>query len=215
VACRSETSLTTTSTHIHPTLTLTLLLYKQFRAYRCDFSCFSKLQFDMICQQHLPFITDRVLTLTLSNNEDTPGQINIFLSYQPSFRQFIHLKSLSICFVHSYETLIKIFHELHHLFNLTHLLKLNWSSFGNDQVDLQPIVNNIWSLPKLTHCHCGTCDDPEKYFSLPTKVSTFLECVCISGLHIKWNQTHRSLEYTPRLKCLHIFITPFEDDDYK
>jgi hypothetical protein len=146
-----------------------LLLYKQFRAYRFDFSCFSKRQFDMICQQHLPSITDRVLTLTLSDNEDTPGQINLFLSYQPSFRQFTHLKSLSICFVHSYETLIKIVHELHHLSNLTHL-KLNSSSFGNDQLDLQSIVNNIWSLTKLTHCHCNTCDDPQKYFTQPTSV---------------------------------------------
>jgi hypothetical protein len=123
----------------------------------------------MICQQHLPSIADRVITLTLSHDEDTPGQINLFLSYQPSFRQLIHLKSLSICVVHSYETLIKIVYELHHLSNLTHL-KLNSSSFGNDQLDLQSIVNNIWSLTKLTHCHCNTCDDPQKYFTQPTSV---------------------------------------------
>ncbi|CAF5028120.1 unnamed protein product, partial [Rotaria sp. Silwood1] len=44
------------------------LLYKQFRVYYFKFRSTSKRYFDMICQQHLPFIADRVITLHLSNS---------------------------------------------------------------------------------------------------------------------------------------------------
>jgi hypothetical protein len=36
------------------------LLYKQFRFYCLVFKSLSKRNFDMICQQHLPYIADRV-----------------------------------------------------------------------------------------------------------------------------------------------------------
>ena len=191
-----------------------LLLYKKFRAYRFPLSCSSKRQFDMICQQHLPFIADRVITLVLSDNEYRPGQINLFLSYITSFSQFIHLQSLSIFCIHSYQTLLKIVDELHYLRNLTRL-DLRSCSFQNDQVDLQLINNNIWSLPKLTHCHCDVRIDRQNIFTLPTIVSTSLKHVYISGASFRWNEINRLFEYTPRLKCLRIFTIPLYDDTYQ
>lgn len=62
------------------------LLYKQFR-----FDLISKRIFDVICQQHLPFIANRVLALKLSDYKETPGQIDLFCSYILSLRQFTHL----------------------------------------------------------------------------------------------------------------------------
>jgi hypothetical protein len=61
------------------------LLYKQFRPYRFNFESISKRNFDLICQQHLPFIADRVISIQLSNYE-TVGQYDLFFSYIPSFR---------------------------------------------------------------------------------------------------------------------------------
>ena len=42
-----------------------LLLYKQFQSYRFDLLSYSKHQFDIICKQYLPFISNRVSILLL------------------------------------------------------------------------------------------------------------------------------------------------------
>ncbi|CAF3884872.1 unnamed protein product [Rotaria sp. Silwood1] len=191
-----------------------LLLYKQFQSYRFDLVSYSKHQFDIICKQHLPFISNRVTTLTLSDGKNTPGQINLFFSYIPSFRQFIHLQSLSILHIPSYHTLVKIADELHYLSNLTRL-KLNTCSFGNNQVNLQLVVNNIWSLPKLIDCYFSVWTDQLQTFILPTQLSISLKNVHISGQTLKWNQIYPLFECTPPLEYLRIFSTPFDNNDYQ
>ena len=96
------------------------LLYKQFRFYSFKFHSKSKRNFDMICYQHLPFMADRVISLTLSNDADTPEQINLFFSYIQSFNQFTYLQSLSLSTIRSYQTLIKLITECQHLSNLNY-----------------------------------------------------------------------------------------------
>ncbi|CAF1269535.1 unnamed protein product [Adineta steineri] len=44
------------------------LLHNQYRTYCFNFNYLSKRTFDMICQQHLTFIADRTITLTLSDD---------------------------------------------------------------------------------------------------------------------------------------------------
>src|SRR5690348_9438187 len=73
-----------------------LILYTQFRTYRFHFNSISKRTFDIICQQHLSFIADRIIDLSLSDDDETPEQINLFLSYVPSFNQFTQLRSLTL-----------------------------------------------------------------------------------------------------------------------
>ena len=78
------------------------LLYKLFRFYCLNFESISKHQFDIVCQQHLPFITDRAITLLLSNYKHTVGEINLFSSYITSFKRFTHLRSLTSSNLHTY-----------------------------------------------------------------------------------------------------------------
>jgi len=165
----------------------------------------------MICQQHLPFIAGQVITLTLSDCDDTPDQINLFLSYIPSLSQFTHLRHLELRELHSYQTLIKIVDKLDSLCHLNRL-KLH---FRNDQADMQIVINNIWNLPKLTHLHFDVRIDSKQKFSLPTKVSTSLQNICVNGQTFQWNALHELFKYTPRLECVHICIHPFNDNDYK
>ena len=56
--------------------------------YRFNFSYTSKRQFDMICQQYLPFIADRIVIRKLSDRGKTPGQTNLFFSYIHSSENF-------------------------------------------------------------------------------------------------------------------------------
>ncbi len=188
-----------------------LLPYNEFRSYRFNFFSFSKRKFDMICQQHLPFIAGQVITLTLSDCDDTPDQINLFLSHIPSLSQFTHLRYLELLGLRSYQTLIKIVDKFDCLCHLNRL-KLY---FRNDQADMQIVINNIWNLPKLTHLHFDVRIDNEQNFSLPTKVSTSLQNICVYRQTFQWNALHELFKYTPRLKCVHICIHPFSDNDYK
>jgi hypothetical protein len=53
------------------------LLYKQYRTFSFDFKSSSKGHFDMICQQHLPIIADRVINFNLSNDDDSRKQMDL------------------------------------------------------------------------------------------------------------------------------------------
>ena len=179
------------------------LLYNQYRVYCFNFNFLSKRTFDMICQQHLTFIADRTTTLALSNGEKTPEQINLFVKYIPSFAKFTHLRSLSFDSIRSYQILIKIIDECHHLCNLTHL-KFYSCGFHGKQSDIQFIVNRIWTLSKLTHCTFDIFiigDLP--FFCMPQSISTSIEYLYMSMENeVRSNQIIQLFEHTPCLKQL-------------
>ena len=152
-----------------------LLLYNQFRFYCFNFKSISKRNFDMICQQHLPFIADQVISLTFSDDRDTPEQINLFFSYIPSLDQFTQLRSLTLSNIHSYHTVVQLLNEFHHLNNLIHLNFYYYSFSNSSSVDLQLIVDKIWSLPKLTYCHFNVIISEQPTFCLPTIISSSLK----------------------------------------
>jgi hypothetical protein len=154
------------------------LLHEQFQNCSFKFNSVSKRDFDKICQQHLLLMASCIITLDLVDFEDTPEQIKSFLSYNPSLNRFTQLGSFSLSNLRSYQTLLQILDECHHLYQLT---QLNFFScyFEDDQVDFQLIVNHIWSLPKLIRCTIGIGIKGECLFCTPTKTSLSLECVSI------------------------------------
>jgi hypothetical protein len=79
------------------------LLCNQFRSYRFPFNSISKRNFDIICQQHLPFIADRIISMNLYDYKDTPDQINLFFSY-------IHHSSNSLICNHLHYSFVHINH---------------------------------------------------------------------------------------------------------
>ena len=60
--------------------------------YRVNFKSISRTNFDLICQHIIP---SHVIALTLSDNEMTPGLINLFLS-RFQITQFTQLRSLTL-----------------------------------------------------------------------------------------------------------------------
>ncbi|CAF1012773.1 unnamed protein product [Rotaria sordida] len=166
----------------------------------------------MICQRHLPFIANRIISLSLSDYRETPGQINLFLSYIPSFNQFTNLRSLSLSNLHSYQTLLKLLNECHHMNNLTHL-NFYSCSFPNEQVNFQFIVDTIWNLPKLTNCFFSIMEE-QQIFHMPTVISSSLKYLSIFGSELQRNQIKRLFDYTPRLKHLSTSMKSVIDTDY-
>jgi hypothetical protein len=57
-----------------------------------NFKSITKKEFDLVCQRIIP---NQVISLTLSNNEDTPGQVELFLS-RFQINQFTSLRSLTL-----------------------------------------------------------------------------------------------------------------------
>jgi hypothetical protein len=79
------------------------LLLAHFGTYHLDFRSISKTDFDIVCEQHLPLIADRIVSLCLSDDYDTPQQIDLFLSHLFTLRQLTNLRSLSLtCFKETY-----------------------------------------------------------------------------------------------------------------
>ena len=65
---------------------------KTYTNYRINFKAISKSHFDLVCQHIRP---DDVVALVLSDDDYTPGLIDLFLS-RFQVDQFIHLQMLSL-----------------------------------------------------------------------------------------------------------------------
>jgi hypothetical protein len=84
-----------------------------YSSYRLHFKSISKVKFDLICHQIKP---DQVVSLSLSDDVDTPGQSELFLS-RFRIEQFIRLQSLTL-FNIEVDALESIFSDLNKLNHL-------------------------------------------------------------------------------------------------
>ena len=116
----------------------------------------------LICSLPLKLISIRYATLSfhvlltlrslrLSDNDNTPEQIALFLSHGLSLCQLPHLKSLTLDHMHSETTIYRMMIEWQYPIHLTHLNITNCRILSNWNI-FYTLINNIWSLPKLTHC---------------------------------------------------------------
>lgn len=166
-----------------------------------DCRSMSKNQLDSICQRYLPSSKHRIISLHLSNGNETPQQIDRFFSHNLKFDQFIHLQSLSLYHLCSEKMMKKIMADCNHLPNLTHL-KLSQCYFRYQQKDILYMINSIWSLPKLTHCHFDVNFRWQTSFIAPTVISSSLECLCIQGVDCHLNDLIRLFDHTIQLRYL-------------
>jgi hypothetical protein len=156
---------------------------------------------------------NKVISLTFSDDRNTPEQMNLFISSLPSFHRFTQLQSLTLSKIHSYDTIVKLLNEFHHLYNLIHL-NFYFYSFSNSSIDLQLIIDTIWSLPKLTYCYFDFTIIEQSTFCLPRVISSSLKYLYLLKNKLQWNQVNRLFQYTPELKHLSILNEPAIHDNY-
>ncbi|CAF3641448.1 unnamed protein product [Adineta steineri] len=134
-----------------------------------NFQSISKSRFDFICN-HLEL--QRIISLTLSNDIKTPGQIQLFFS-QFNLRDFINLHSLTLLSI-TYEEIYPILSDLSKLKHLTSLITTCRSSepllIGQTLTQLKSLKNlsisygdifdhNVtFPLHNLTILDAGTCN---------------------------------------------------------
>jgi hypothetical protein len=184
------------------------LLLVNFRAYHLDFRSISKTAFDMVCRDHLLSIADQIISLRLSDDDDTPQQCDLFLDRGFHLRRFIHLRSISLCYLRSEQTMNKFMIELCHLQFLTNLSFTN-CYISYNQNAAERIFNIIWSLSKLTYFFFDAYEDN---FPCPSVTSTYLEHLTVRYATCSSNKLARLFRYTPHLRYLFIDLDGTDDD---
>ncbi|CAF5155701.1 unnamed protein product, partial [Rotaria magnacalcarata] len=77
------------------------LLYTDVRSYRVDLRSISKEDFTILYPAYLPLISNRIIYLRLSDDEDTPCQCVYFQSTGFTLSRFDNLRSLTLSSVSS------------------------------------------------------------------------------------------------------------------
>ncbi|CAF1210474.1 unnamed protein product [Adineta ricciae] len=130
------------------------LILEYFRNSHLDLRSISKLDFDIIVQEYLPSMLDRITSLCLSDDDDTPGQIDEFFSHGLKLRQLVNLHSLLLNNIRSESIMDTIILDLPYLSNLTHLtFEQCYFASQNTLEKAFTYGNSIWSLPQLI-CLC-------------------------------------------------------------
>jgi len=186
------------------------LLLTHFRPYYVNFHSTLKYKFDFLSQHYLPLIIDKIISIRLSdNNDETPRQTDFFFSSGLQLNQFIHLRSLSLFYIHNEQTLCKIIDDCHQLPDLAHLKIIKCNSAYMSSVDFS---NTIWNLPKLSHCRLQI---ENGWFCVPTIVSSSLRYLSISCQYWGLRQTIGIFQQTPYLERLHVPLNKLNDNNHE
>ncbi|CAF0847749.1 unnamed protein product [Adineta steineri] len=185
------------------------LLYLHFQNYSLDFRSVIKKDFNDICQNILPLLTHQITSIHLSNDDDTPDQPNLFLSFGFHFRQFSNLQSLSLHYIRSMELMNKI------LSNCPQLISLNISkcTYDDDFEQSAICLNTIWSLKKLKSCYLDIESWNNFENQVPIIISSSLQILSIEHEFITLNCLNSLFICTPNLHDLKINITDKLDNE--
>jgi hypothetical protein len=174
------------------------LISTHLRKHCLDFRKASKQDFDRVCQENLPLITDQIVSLGLSDEDEIPQQTHLFRSSGWNLNRFQHLRSLSLDHIRSGEIISEI------LLECPQLIHLNLTScyFGRRQDDILRLMNSIWNLSKLIYCYLNLNFKYGLNMSTPTNVSSSMEHLSILGVSCHIGQLTHLCEHTPRLRYL-------------
>ncbi|CAF0741564.1 unnamed protein product [Adineta ricciae] len=186
------------------------LIILQIQKFDLDFRLVPKCSFDLFCQQHLPLLKTRIVSLHLSNEINIPELPDSFRSYGHRMNQFIILKFLSIS-CYSINMLRRILTECH---NLSYLARLHIHTTNYDSMEdhYRYLIEAIWTLPHLTHCQIDVLYSSSAWFSSMSTVSTSIQNLSTSGTSYSLTTLCNLLDHTPNLKQLEVGHVTVTDD---
>ncbi|CAF1548940.1 unnamed protein product, partial [Adineta steineri] len=174
------------------------LIFEHFRNYRLDFREATKQDFDIICQVNLPLITNYINLIDLSDNDETPQQIELFRSYGYHLNQFHNLHTLSLNHIRSSEIVSEILLECPQLIRLS----LTGCYFNCKQNQILEFINSIWNLSKLIYCYLNLDLKHGLHIVTPTQYSLSIEHLSIVGVPCRISQLNLLCQYTPHIRYL-------------
>jgi hypothetical protein len=181
--------------------TINQLIFVLLQRYSLDFRSISKCNFESFCRRYLPSINDRVISLHLSNDFETPDQLQTFLSNGYRINQFTHLKSLSIDYTDSFDLLDQITSQCRELSSLTHL-SITMNNPRDPEEGFCNFINNIWSLSTLTHCYLDiTFYYIHKLMTMST-ISQSIRYLFVKNMFYDAASLSHLFKHTPHLQLL-------------
>ncbi|CAF4288132.1 unnamed protein product [Rotaria sp. Silwood2] len=181
---------------------LNKLLYQEFQKFHLDLRSLSKRKVNEIYENYIPSIINQIISIHLSNDYETPQQIQSFMSSDDyKLRQFLHLQSISISNLQCKQTLDKIITECSNLPYLIHLT-LTACTIEMSESDKQHFFNQIWSLSKLKYCHTNIDSHTKSYSSSSPVISKSLKYLIISNNIFSLSRFADLYRHTPNLRHL-------------
>jgi hypothetical protein len=164
-----------------------------------DFRFMSLSDSNIFFQSQLSKVMNEIISITISNENGTPLQIEFFRCNDFRFRQFINLRSLSLYHIHSQKIMMETALELDYL---PHLISINLTDCCGIN---QSLINTIWKMPKLIHCSLSTRSCGQNQHHCPSVISSSLKYVSIQDFYADEQSLFKLVEYTPHLRCLYIY----------
>mgnify|MGYP001036894548 CR=1 FL=1 len=188
------------------------LLLFHFRSYHFDFRSISRRKFETICRYSIPLIFDRIQSLSLSNDDETPHLPDFFFSFGLTFNQFTYLKSLSFYSIESCEQLNYFITQCHQLSYLVHLQIIE-SNLNNDKKELHRLMNNIWSLSKLEYLNLDENTFDKLRLKKINVISNSLRKISMENVRCSLDEFKHLIKQTPNIESIHLSIEfNFQDE---
>lgn len=181
------------------------LIIRHFQTHVLNLKSISKYDFDLICQNYLPLLSNRIISLQLSDDDDTPQQIDSFFSYGLSFNQFSSLQSLTIYHIYSLNSLKKLINELTYLSHLRYLKITRHTILFNEFYDIG-IIDSISRFQELVHCYLDITNDNDFCFPTSSIISWSLKYLSIPYMDSNVNKSIQLIHHIPKLQSLNIGI---------
>ncbi|CAF1093350.1 unnamed protein product [Rotaria sordida] len=188
------------------------LLLIHFRFYHLDFRSLSKNRFDIITENYLRLISDKILSIHLSNDDETPDLPYLFVSRGYTLNKFINLQSLSLYYIDCFDILNEIIVQCNHLTYLTDL-KLIKCYFNSEENDFHCLINNIWNLPKLRKCLLDQINSRKIRLNELSMMSSSIEELSLERMICSLKDLSNLFEHSPclgRLTVNNISCSKFE-----
>ncbi|CAF1615506.1 unnamed protein product [Rotaria magnacalcarata] len=179
------------------------LLTRQFKKFRLDLQLLSKTKCTDICENIVPLVIDQIISLRLSNDDNTPGEMKLFLSQSYQLRQFTHLQSIALKNILSVDELNQLMIECTYLPHLTYL-SIYIDSMLLSVRDADHLYSQIWNLKSLTHCFIDIETRYEIYLPKLIFISTSLKNLTDHWKARSLSTLNYLFENTPNLEYLSI-----------
>ena len=176
------------------------LLFVHWHNYCLNFQSIDKAQFNLVCEHYLPIIADRVRSLSLSDDDETPN-----LSGRLIRETFANLQFLTLDHLQSVERANAFF--LNRL-SMRHLRYFRISKCRErTRSDMIDLIDQLWHLPLLVHCNLEGLHLIDRLFTNLTTISLSIRTVWIPYHTLDDKDLVNLCQHTPRLRSLRSNLT--------
>ena len=180
------------------------LLFIHFQNHQFNFQSISKQHFDRICSQHYSNLDNRIISLHLTNDDETPNLCEFFLTSGLTLDQFIHLKSLTLSHIDSFHTTNQLIVQCRSLPSLENVSFIDCQSLNQQDKHTVALINNIWSLPNLIHCVMNNVQVKITWIHQISTINSTLEYLSIQMIEGDKSGLYYLCKSAPRLQQLHV-----------